>query len=64
MGEYGADSPQARDPKIVAEIPDIADGEDGYIYVPIAQFKESFAFLTANYNGDNMKMDYFLKLEE
>ena len=63
MGEYGSESPQAQDPNVIAQIPDIGDDSDGYIYVPLAQFKVSFAFITVNYNPKKMKMDYYLKLE-
>lgn len=48
---------------MVAQIPDINDDEDGYIYVPIAQFKVSFGGMSVNYNTDKMKMDYHLKLD-
>ena len=64
MGEYGSESPQAYDPKVVAQIPDIHDHLDGYIYVPIAIFKKSFRKVAVNYNPDKMKMDYFLKLDD
>ena len=63
-GQYGSDSPQAKDPAVVAQIPDIQDDKDGYIYVPIDQFKVSFSEVKANYNGDKMKMDYYLKLDD
>ena len=41
-GAYGAFSPEASNPKVTTAISNIADPDDGFIYVPIDQFKVSF----------------------
>ena len=64
FGHYGAFSPEASDPDIKAQIPDIDAEDDGFIYVPADQFKVSFRVIKTNYNTDTMKFDYYLKYND
>ena len=45
-------------------MPDAKDDEDGYVYMPVKQFKVSFSRIDANYNAERMKMDYHLKIND
>ena len=64
IGEYGSETAQSYDQKVLDKIPEIHDDKDGYIFVPINQFKVSFEMIETNYNRNGMKMDYFLKLDD
>ena len=63
IGRYGADSPQWTSVNL-ASVPDAQDFGDGYIYLPVDQFKMSFRQIAVNMNSDKMKMDYYLKLDD
>ena len=63
IGRYGGDSPQWT-PANLAAVPDAQDFDDGYIYLPVDQFKMSFRQIAVNMNSDKMKMDYYLKLDD
>lgn len=62
-GDFGCDSEKWTD-KLVNEVPDAKNHEDGYIYVPIQQFKVSFRAINVNYNTKRMFMDYYLKFDD
>ena len=62
-GDYGSDS-KLWTKQLVREVPDAKDDEDGYVYMPVKQFKVSFATIDANYNTERMKMDYHLKIND
>jgi len=63
-GAYGAFSPEASNPKVTGVISNIADPDDGLIYVPINQFKVSFENVNVNFKAENMKFDYYLKVND
>jgi hypothetical protein len=46
-GAYGATSEKWTS-KLAAEVPDATNADDGYIYLPVAQFKVSFASFAVN----------------
>ena len=62
-GQYGADSPKWTS-ALEKEVPDAKNADDGYEYLPIAQFKVSFERLAANHNAEKMKMDYYMMLDD
>ena len=46
--------------KLEPEIPEVANKDDGIIFVPVEQFAQDISDLYANYNASPMKFDYFL----
>ena len=62
-GDYGCDSEKWTD-KLVKEVPDAKNHDDGYIYLPVEQFKVSFRAIDVNYNTEKMFMDYYLKFDD
>ena len=62
IGRYGADDPRWERGTNLAKVPEAQNDEDGYIFMPVDQFKRSFSSIAVNYRSDKMKMDYYLKI--
>lgn len=62
-GEKGVESETWTD-KLLKEVPDAKGDEDGYIYLPVEQFKVSFKMIEVNYNASKMYMDYYMKFND
>lgn len=46
------------------EIPEAENDEDGYVFLPVEQFKVSFSRISINFNATKMHMDYHMAWDD